>query len=134
MNLEFEGKVTEIRDARHGTTEKGEWANTEFEVTELTPQNADYPQIGLFDFFKNGEYTKFAKDFKNYYPVGTKVKVEFNLKKNQYTNKENKLVSFYKTSAWKVTKLEGQSESVAPMAKFEPVDVLNEDDSDDLPF
>lgn len=132
MSLIFEGTITEIREPRTGTTEKGEWANVEFEVTELNPNNTLYPQVGLFDMFKNGEHTKFAKDFKNFNPVGTNVRVEFNLKKNEYTKADGSLAKFYKTSAWKVEKLEGSS--VAPMEAFEPAGDLNEEDHDDLPF
>ena len=109
MQLIFEGKITEIETPRTGTTDKGEWASVSFEVTELKPQNPQYPQIGLFDMFKNGEYLKYAKDFKTYYPIGTAVKVEFNLKKNEYTKPDGTPAKFYKTSAWKIEKVESQS-------------------------
>lgn len=133
MSLQFTGTITEIRAVRTGTTEKGEWANAEFEVTELNPQNADYPQVGLFDFFKNGEHVKFAKDFENFNPVGTNVTVHFNLKKNEYTKQDGTPAKFYKTSAWKVEKISNESQQAPPTA-FEPVGDLNEEEHDDLPF
>ena len=134
--LRFNGKITEIREPRVGNTEKGDWANVEFEVTELKPQNELYPQVGLFDYFKNGEHVKYAKDFKNQYKVGDEVTVEFNLKKNTYTNKDGKLVGFYKTSAWRIEKLQtaNNEQSVAPPSAFEPVTDLKDGDHDDLLF
>ena len=132
MNLQFEGKITEIETPRTGATEKGEWASVSFEVTELNPQNADYPQVGFFDMFKNGEYLKYAKDFKTYYPLGTSVKVEFNLKKNEYTKKDGTPAKFYKTSAWKIEKLDAK-EQTEPFEKISDEE-MNYDDNDSLPF
>ena len=128
MNLIFEGTITEIREPRTGTTDKGEWANVEFEVTETNPQNELYPQVGLFDMFKNGEHVKFAKDFKNMNPVGTKVRVEFNLKKNEYTKGDGTPAKFYKTSAWKVEKIEGSATPPPPASDEFPVFDTPEDD------
>jgi len=135
MSLVFTGKITEIREPRIGTSTKGEWASVEFEVTELKPQNSDYPQVALFDMFKNGDYTKYVKDFKAYYPLGTPVSVQFNLKKNEYTNAQGELRSFYKTSAWKVEKIEESNSTPqgSPSEAFEPAGKLNEE-KDDLPF
>lgn len=128
MELQFTGKITEIKPVRTGTTEKGEWANAEFEVTENTDK---YPQVGLFDFFKNGEHVKYAKDFKNDHKVGDEVTVHFNLKKNEYKKKDGTQAAFYKTSAWKIEKAEGSV--TAP--DFEPAPVnLNEEEDDSLPF
>lgn len=132
--LIFTGKITEISEPRTGTTEKGEWASVEFEVTESQPQNALYPQVGKFDLFKNGEYLKYAKDFKNYYPLSSEVVVEFNLKMNEYTRDDHTKAKFYKTSAWKVTKVSDSGQPPVPPADaFEPAGELNEE-KDDLPF
>ena len=127
MELTFTGSITEIREPRFGTTAKGDWANAEFEVTEINAQNPQYPQVALFDFFKNGEHLKYAKDFKTFYKVGDVVTVHFNLKKNEYTNQKNELVSFYKTSAWKIDK----QTAAEP---FKPAESLNEEPQDDMPF
>ncbi|MGB0896862.1 MAG: DUF3127 domain-containing protein [Flavobacteriaceae bacterium] len=127
MEQTFTGTITEIRTPRTGVGQKGEWANVEFEVTELNPQNSEYPQLVLFDFFKNGEYLKYAKEFENYYKLGDNVTVHFNFKANEYTNANNELVKFYKTSAWKIEKLEGVTQA------FEPAGDLNEP-KDNLPF
>jgi hypothetical protein len=129
--MEFTGKITEIKQVRTGTGAKGEWANVEFEVTELNPKNPLYAQKGLFDFFKNGEYLKYAKDFEKYNPIGTEVRVHFNLKANEYTNAKGENVKFYKTSCWKIEKLETAPQQDAP---FEPAGQLNTNEEDDLPF
>jgi hypothetical protein len=125
MELQFQGKISEIRKVRTGTTEKGEWANAEFEVTE----NSDkYPQVALFDFFKNGEHVKYAKEFADYHKVGDEVIVHFNLKKTSYTNKKGEPAAFYKTSAWKIEKVNNS----VPAAQIPAGDMQEEED--DLPF
>ena len=126
MEFQFTGKISEIRAVRTGTTEKGEWANAEFEVTE----NSDkYPQVALFDFFKNGEHIKYAKEFNDFYKLGDEVTVHYNHKKTTYTNKEGKPGAFYKTSAWKIEKTGSQPQPTA----FESAGDLHEQE-DDLPF
>ena len=106
--LTFTGSITEIGQIRTGAGAKGDWANAEFEVTEIGAANPEYPQIGFFDFFKNGEYIGQAKDFAANNPLGTQVTVSFNLKKTDYTKKDGTAGKFYKNSAWKVEKLAGQ--------------------------
>ncbi len=136
MSLQFTGKLTEILEPRTGTTEKGEWANVEFEVTESNPENALYPQVGKFDLFKNGEHVKFAKEFSNYYKLDDEVTVYFNLKKNEYTKSDGTPAKFYKTSAWKLEKVNTESAPPAPpMEVFEtmPASQMQEAE-DDLPF
>ena len=129
MEHQFTGKISEIKPVRTGKTEKGEWANAEFEVTE----NSDkYPEVALFDFFKNGEHVKYAKDFNNFYKVGDEVTVHYNHKKNSYTKKDGSPAAFYKTSAWKIEKVGGASNT--PVPQFEPATDLNDEDYDDLPF
>lgn len=129
MELIFNGTITEVRKPRLGTTEKGEWASVEFEVTEKNPQNPQYPQVGLFDMFKNGDHVKFAKDFENFNPLGTEVNVHFNLKKNEYTNAKGEPAKFYKTSAWKVEKV--GNENTQPQQEAPK---LEEDFEEPLPF
>ena len=127
--MEFTGKISEIRPVRSGETAKGEWANVEFEVTESNPNNPSYPQIGLFDYFKNGEYVKYAKEFADMFKVGDEVTVEFNLGKTVYDKKDGTgKGSFYKTSAWKVTKLQSSSASSGSAP------VVDEEEDLGLPF
>lgn len=124
-DLQFTGKITAIKKVRTGETDKGEWANAEFEVTEDKDQ---YPQTALFDFFKNGEYVSQAKNFSQNFKPGDEVTVHFNLKKNNYT-KDGEERTFYKTSAWKIDK---GSSAPQPDDYSEPVPSSEEED--DLPF
>ena len=133
-DLVFTGKITKVKETRSGEGQKGEWSNTSFEVTESSPQNESYPQISLFDFFKNGEYVKYAKNFGEYYKLGDEVNVHFNFKRSDYINKEGKDAEFYKCSCWKLEKVESQAENNEPPA-FVPVDDnLAVEDKGDLPF
>lgn len=138
MNYKLKGTITEIFPLRGGTTEKGEWASVEFEVTESNPENPSYPNIGKFDMFKNGDHLKFAKEFEKYNPLGSEVEVEFSLKKNEYTNSKGENVGFYKTSAFKVSQVDDSNNLgttyLPPKQAFAPTDNLNEEDHDGLPF
>jgi len=106
QNYAFAGVITEIKPVRSGNTQRGDWANVTFEVTE---QTESYPQIAQFDFFKNGDNVKYASNFN--FKVGELVIVHFNLGKTEYTNKQGEAASFYKNNAWKIEKVE-QVESV----------------------
>lgn len=124
--MQFTGRITEIRPVKTGEGNSNPWASVEFEVTESNPQNETYPQIGLFDLFKNGDYIDFALKFNEHHKLGDEVTVHFNLKKSVYQKKDGSgEASFYKTSGWKIDKVEGGE-------NHQPVEV--EDDSSDFPF
>jgi len=129
-NLTFTGKISEIREVKTGESARGEWAAIDFEVTE---DDAEYPQSGLFSMFKNGENTKYAKDFANYNKIGSVVTVHFNLDKNVYNKKDGSGQGvFYKNSAWKVEKTEQ-----APQEGFKVINsgsLDKKDEESDLPF
>jgi len=126
--MNFLGKITEIGKINSGTSAKGvEWASLDIEITESNPHNEQYPQIGLFSFFKNGEYVKFAKDFNDFYKIGDEVNVDFNLKCIKY-EKDGEQRKFYKTEAWKLEKAAETVEGV-PV-----VDQPKSNQPDDLPF
>ena len=128
MEQTFTGKLTEIRTPRTGTSKKGEeWANAEFEVTELNPQNPEYPQVAFFDFFKMGEYLSMAKDFESKFKLGDVVTVHFNFKANTYVNKDQKEVKFYKTSAWRIDKSDVQQGADMVDASFAPATEIDDD-------
>ena len=108
----FKGKITSIK-VKTGTSAKGDWASVEFEVVESHPMNVEYPQVGLFDMFKNGEHLKYATEFDKTYPIGTEVDVEFILKKNEYTDKDGNQRAFYKTACWGVKLASKEEEPTA---------------------
>ena len=128
--MQFTGKITEVKPVKTGTGQKGEWASVEFEVTETNAQNPTYPQVGGFSQFKNGEHIKFVKDFATMYPLGTEVTVEFNLKCTNYTGKDGTPKKFYKTEAWKVSKVSGETQQAPEVAEY-PTEDIN---PDDIPF
>jgi len=107
--LTFTGKITHIEDVEKGTSKKTgkKWASLKFQVTE---DKDDYPQVGNFSYFKNGENVKYADDFAKMYPLGTEVVVTFNLATSEWQGK------FYAdVRAWKVEKVtaeETQSQEV----------------------
>ena len=127
--MNFQGKITSISQIKTGESNGKEWASLDFEVTESNPNNELYPQIGLFAYFKNGEYCKYAKDFNNTFKVGDEVNVEFNLKCIKY-KKDDEDRKFYKTECWKVEK--AVSTDAPPVNDAPPTSQNNE--PDDLPF
>ncbi|MHB8762553.1 MAG: DUF3127 domain-containing protein [Coriobacteriia bacterium] len=132
MDLEFTGLLSQINETKFGETAKGDWAKAEFEVTESNPKNEKYPQIAIFDYFKNGEHAKMAKDFDKKFKVGDEVTVKFNLNKTVYTKKDGSEGTFYKTSAWMVSKTNNNDNS-SNDTSVENINVVSNDD-DDLPF
>lgn len=123
----FTGNITEIKPIKSGETKKGDkYSSLEFEVTESKPNNPQYPQVGLFSYFKMGEFEKYASEFNENFKLGDEVEVDFNLKKNSYT-KDGEERSFYKTECWTVKKADSK-----PLANTQPLATNEEEDS--LPF
>lgn len=117
--LKFTGKITHIEEVKTGESAKGPWATLKFQVTE---NKDEYPQVGNFSYFKNGENIKYANDFATMYPVGTEVTVTFNLKTSEWQGKY-----YADVSAWKVEKVGTDSSSEAKEA-------IEEANPDDIPF
>tara|TARA_R110002051_G_scaffold254373_1_gene313336 strand:- start:70 stop:435 length:366 start_codon:yes stop_codon:yes gene_type:complete len=119
----FTGKITKILPLVEGEGAKGPWAKASFEVTEDKDQ---YPQIGLFDLFKSGQYINNALEFDQKYSVGETVSVEFNLKKSVYQKKDGTGEGqFYSTPCWKLEKVEVLQPYIPPTGAA---------DDQDLPF
>ena len=127
--MNFTGTITEISVIKTGENNGKEWASLDFEVTELNPQNENYPQVALFGYFKNGDYVNYAKDFNNNFKVGDVVTVEFNLKCVKY-KKDGEDRKFYKTECWKLEKADG----VKPEFETIPAEELSTPEEEDLPF
>lgn len=126
----FTGKITEISKIRNGEVNGKEWASLEFEVTEVTDK---YPQVGLFGYFKNGEYLKYAQDFNKNFKVGDEVTVDYNLKRIDY-KKDGEDRKFYKTEAWRVTKLDSNTSGLDQAKQTIDNVMPPEEDDDNLPF
>ena len=115
--LKFTGKITHIEEVKTGESAKGPWATLKFQVTE---DKEEYPQVGNFSYFKNGENIKYANDFAKMNPVGTEVVVTFNLKTSEWQGKY-----YGDVSAWKVEKVnaEDTQEVELPEEDINPEDI-----------
>lgn len=71
-------------------------------------------------------------DLLNNFSVGSKVDVSLNLRGREWVNPQGETKYFNSIQGWKIESL--SSPKVPPMEAFEPVDDLNEEDHDDLPF
>ncbi len=97
----------------------------------LTTQE-QYPQHILVEFVQ--DKTGLLDNFKE----GQVVKVSINLRGREWTNPQGETKYFNSIQGWRIETLQptGSDEipPVPPMDAFEPVDELNEEDQDDLPF
>ncbi len=114
----FTGVITNILPIKEGTSQKGAWASIGFVVEEQASEENKYPQKGVFNLMKSGEYITHVQNFTKYNPVGTTVEVEYNLRANEYQGKW-----YGDNSVFKVTKI---GEAVAAS--------VDEVEDDGLPF
>ena len=91
-----------------------------------------YPQHLAIEFVQ--DKTSLLDSFKE----GEAVKVSINLRGREWTNPQGETKYFNSIQGWRIEKFEtgtgGDIPPVPPMDAFEPVDDLNEEDPDDLPF
>lgn len=91
-----------------------------------------YPQHLLIEFVQ--DKTSLLDSFRE----GEAVKVSINLRGREWTNPQGETKYFNSIQGWRIEKLDASSGGdippVPPMDAFEPVDELNEEDQDDLPF
>ena len=109
------GTIKAVSNVQEGESTKGAWAKRTVVVTD---DSQPYANEFVFSLFKNGEHIEYAKS-KFDYIIGDKVEIEYNSRANEYQGKW-----YGDLSIWKITKLEGQSNST----------VLKEEESDILPF
>lgn len=92
-----------------------------------------YPQHIMVEFVQD------KTDLLNNFNVGQPVKVSINLRGREWTNPQGEVKYFNSIQGWRIENLQTEQPSgnmppVPPMEAFEPVDNLNEEDHDDLPF
>jgi hypothetical protein len=92
-----------------------------------------YPQHIMVEFVQD------KSDLLNNYQVGQSVKVNINLRGREWVNPQGETKYFNSIQGWRIENLQENPESsdippVPPADAFEPVDNLNEEDHDDLPF
>jgi len=120
MSLEITGKIEKFLDVEKGTSKDGkEWQKQSY-LVETTEQ---YNNLCCLEVFGTEQVEKLTK----YNKVGDNVKVQFNVKTNEWKGK-------YYTSlqSWRIEKVENLE---IPKPHFEEVgEDLNEKEPDDLPF
>ena len=110
--MEVTGTITKVLPTQNGTSKAGkEWKKLSF----LLETTEEYNNLYCFDVFGEEKVDNFEK----YNKVGNSVKVDFNVKCNEWKGK-----FFTSLDAWKVFKAD--AEEAAP--------VVEEAVKDDLPF
>ena len=91
-----------------------------------------YPQTILVEFVQD------KVDILDQYAVGQSVKISINLKGREWINPQGETKYFNSIQGWRIESLQENTSSqmppVPPADAFEPVDELNEEEYDDLPF
>ena len=92
-----------------------------------------YPQHILVEFVQD------KSDLLNNYEVGQNVKVSINLRGREWINPQGETKYFNSIQGWRIENLQqdaqtGDMPPIPPADAFEPVENINEDDHDDLPF
>jgi hypothetical protein len=124
--MEIEGKIKMIDE----TKTYGSSGFRKREVVITTEEQ--YPQYLLVEFVQ--DKTSLLDNFQE----GQSVKVSINLRGREWTNPQGETKYFNSIQGWRIESLQpsaqGDIPPVPPMDAFEPVDELNEEDHDDLPF
>jgi len=125
--MEVQGKIKLIGETK-------EYGNNGFRKREVVITTEEqYPQFLLIEFIQD------KTDVLDQYSVGQKVKIGINLRGREWVSPQGETKYFNSIQGWKIDSLEGAQQGnnmppVPPSDQFEPVDDLNEDDNDDLPF
>ncbi|PIB38047.1 DUF3127 domain-containing protein [Maribacter sp. 4G9] len=124
--MELEGKIKLIGDTKT-------FGNNGFRKREVVvTTDEQYPQHIMVEFVQD------KCDLLNSYKVGQDVKIGINLRGREWTNPQGETKYFNSIQGWRIeTQAPSQPDGmppVPPMEAFEPVDNLNEEDHDDLPF
>ncbi len=93
--------------------------------------NEQYPQTLLIEFIQD------KCDLLNSYQVGQDVKISINLRGREWINPEGKTLYFNSIQGWRIETLQPVANEMPPqppLEQFEPMDDVNTDEPDDLPF
>ncbi len=125
--MEIQGKIKFI-----GETQT--FGTNGFRKRELVITTEEqYPQHIMVEFVQD------KSELLNNYQVGQTVKVNINLRGREWVNPQGETKYFNSIQGWRIENLQQNPESsdippIPPADAFEPVDNLNEEDHDDLPF
>lgn len=125
--MEIQGKVKLIGETQ--TFGANGFRKREIVITT----EEQYPQHIMVEFIQD------KTELLNNYQVGQDVKISINLRGREWVNPQGETKYFNSIQGWRIENLqqEVQGENVPPVPPadaFEPVDNLNEEDHDDLPF
>ena len=91
-----------------------------------------YPQHIMIEFVQD------KTDLLNNYQVGQPVKININLRGREWVNPQGETKYFNSIQGWRIENVQqdaaGNVPPVPPAEAFEPVDNLNKEEHDDLPF
>ncbi len=125
--MEVQGKIKLI-----GETQT--FGNNGFRKREVVVTTEEqYPQPIMVEFVQD------KTDLLNNFSVGQQVKISINLRGREWTNPQGETKYFNSIQGWRIENMQTEATSgnippVPPAEAFEPVDNLNEEDHDDLPF
>lgn len=124
--MEIQGKIKVIDETK-------EYGSNGFRKREMVLTTEEqYPQHILVEFVQD------KTELLNNFQVGQQVKVSINLRGREWVNPQGETKYFNSIQGWRIESLvENQNTEmppIPPMDAFEPVNELNEDDHDDLPF
>lgn len=124
--MEIEGRIKLIEETKT-------YGNNGFRKREVVITTEEqYPQHLLIEFVQ--DKTNLLDNFKE----GEAVKISINLRGREWTNPQGETKYFNSIQGWRIEQAQpsdaGDIPPVPPMDSFEPVDELNEEDNDDLPF
>lgn len=124
--MEVQGKIKLIGETK-------EYGSNGFKKREMVLTTEEqYPQFLLIEF------TQDKTDLLNNYQVGQQVKISINLRGREWQSPQGEIKYFNSINGWRIESLESASSGdippTPPEDAFEPVNDLNEDEHDDLPF
>ena len=125
--MEIQGKIKFI-----GETQT--FGTNGFRKRELVITTEEqYPQHIMVEFVQD------KSELLNNYQVGQSVKININLRGREWVNPQGETKYFNSIQGWRIENLQQNAEPsdippIPPADAFEPVDNINEEDHDDLPF
>lgn len=124
--MEVQGKIKMI-----GETQT--FGNNGFRKREIVVTTEEqYPQHIMVEFVQD------KTDLLNNYNVGQNVKISINLKGREWVNPQGETKYFNSIQGWRIEAIDTNTASdlppMPPADAFEPVNDLNVEDNDDLPF
>ena len=125
--MEVQGKIKMIGETQ--TFGSNGFRKREIVVTT----EEQYPQHIMVEFVQD------KTDLLNNYAVGQNVKISINLRGREWVNPQGETKYFNSIQGWRIENVahENTATDMPPMPPadaFEPVNDLNEEDHDDLPF